>query len=254
MIDTHIHLDHNDFNGDLNAVLDRAIANDVDKFIIPGADPRGIKKAIKIAYENKNVFYAIGTHPYDIEYFNESEMRNLLKGDQKHVAIGECGLDYFRLPKDEKERLETIAKQKQIFKTHIAIANEKNLPLIAHIRDAAQDSLEILRNSKTGGALHCFTGDEILLSLADRNFYFGIGGAITFQNAKKLQETAAKIPLDRIILETDAPYLAPAPHRGKRNEAAFIPLIAAKIAEIKGVSQELIAEISTENARKLFKI
>ncbi|MDR1452097.1 MAG: TatD family hydrolase [Helicobacteraceae bacterium] len=253
IIDTHVHLDHADYNDDLNAVIARARASNVGAFIIPGADPRNLSRAKAIAYAYDNVFFAVGAHPHDIDRFDEAAMSPFLD-DPKCVAIGECGLDYFRLPKNPDEAAEIKDGQKTVFKRHIAIANERKLPLIVHVRDAASDSVEALLAAETGGILHCFTGDERLLGLMDRGFYFGIGGALTFANAEKLREAAAKIPIERVALETDAPYLAPAPHRGKRNESGFLPLVAAKLAEIKNAPIDAIIDATTRSAIECFAL
>ncbi|MDR2639732.1 MAG: TatD family hydrolase [Helicobacteraceae bacterium] len=251
IIDTHIHLDHRDYDGDLSAVIGRARAAGVGAFVIPGADPRDLGKAQAIAGANDDIFFAAGAHPYDIDFFDEAAMTPFM-GDPKCVAIGECGLDYFRLPKEANESEAIKAKQKRIFARHIAIANERKLPLIVHIRDAAIDALDALSASQTGGILHCFTGEERLLSLLDRGFLVGIGGALTFANAQKLREVVAQIPLERIALETDAPYLAPVPHRGKRNESGFLPLVAQTLARIKGATVEQIIAATTQNAIDCF--
>jgi TatD DNase family protein len=253
IIDTHVHLDHRNFDGDLRETIDRAAASGVGAFVIPGADPQDLNKARAIAYGRENIFFAVGAHPYDIDRFDEKSFAPFI-GDAKCVAIGECGLDYFRLPKEAAQAEANKRKQKAVFSRHIEIANERKLPLIVHIRDAAADALEALKKAKTIGVLHCFTGDETLLELADRGFYFGIGGALTFANAEKLRETTAKIPLDKIVLETDAPYLAPAPHRGKRNESSYLAFVAKKLAEIKNVSVERIVEETTQNAIALFSL
>ncbi|GHV04973.1 TatD family hydrolase [Campylobacterota bacterium] len=252
IIDTHSHHDHSSYHSDLDSIFDRAFAAGVQKFIIPAADPKDIAKAQAIALAQENVFYAVGTHPYHAEEHSDEAILPLID-NPKCVAIGECGLDYFRLPKDTAEAEAIIRLQKTVFKRQIEIANERSLPLIVHIRDASDDALEMLINlSKTGGVLHCFNADEQLLKLIDRGFYYGIGGVLTFANAQKLQEIVTRIPRDRILLETDAPYLTPMPHRGKRNEPAYTAIVAAKLAEILSIPIETICEITTQNAMRCF--
>lgn len=174
----------------------------------------------------------------------------------KCIAVGECGLDYYRLPDDEKEKKENIAKQKEVFIAQIEFAKKMKKPLIVHIRDASNDSKEILiqNNAKeVGGVLHCYNASEHLLPLAQHNFYFGIGGVLTFKNAKKLVDVLPKIPLDKIIVETDAPYLTPHPHRGKRNEPLYTQLVVEKIAQLLHYEIHEVQKITTTNAISLFK-
>lgn len=174
----------------------------------------------------------------------------------KCIAIGECGLDYFRLPEDEIQKAENIKKQKEVFIAQIEFAKKVKKPLIIHIREASNDSRQILidYNAKeVGGVLHCFNASEHLLLLAEHNFYFGIGGVLTFKNAKKLVEILPKIPKDKLLIETDAPYLTPHPHRGERNEPYYTVFVSSKIAEILEISDLEVQNLTTKNAKKLFK-
>ncbi|MDR1910927.1 MAG: TatD family hydrolase [Helicobacteraceae bacterium] len=253
IIDTHTHLDRGEYKADLEDTIERALAANVGAFVIPGADPRDLKRAQSIAQRYENIYFAVGAHPYDVDFFDETAMSAFLD-DPKCVAIGECGLDYFRLPKDPVETAAIKAKQKLVFERQIAIANERDLPLIVHIRDAASDAVCLLEAAKTIGVLHCFGGDPLLPSLAKRGFYFGIGGALTFANAQNLRDCVADLPLENIVLETDAPFLAPTPYRGKRNESAYLPLVAAKLAEVKSESIATVIEKTTRNAIKLFRL
>lgn len=175
----------------------------------------------------------------------------------KCVAVGECGLDYYRLPEDETEKEENIKLQKEIFIAQINLAKKYKKPLIIHIRDASNDSKEILlkqNGGEVGGVLHCFNADEQLLSLADHGFYFGIGGVLTFKNAKKLINVLSKIPQDKLLIETDAPYLTPEPFRGKRNEPSYTKYVAVKMGEVLDMEVEKIEELTTQNAKTLFGI
>ena len=174
----------------------------------------------------------------------------------KCIAIGECGLDYYRLPEDEEEKLANIKTQKEVFISQIEFAKKYKKPLIIHIREASNDSRQILidYNAKeVGGVLHCFNASEHLLPLAEHNFYFGIGGVLTFKNAKKLVEILPKIPKDKLLIETDAPYLTPHPHRGERNEPYYTIFVSSKMSELLNISDMEVQNLTTNNAKKLFK-
>ncbi|HIC44561.1 MAG TPA: TatD family deoxyribonuclease [Sulfurimonas sp.] len=254
IIDTHIHLDNEQYYDDLDEVLNRAREGGVKKFIIPGADPKDLQRAHSLSQRHEDIYFSVGMHPYDIENYSEALIRQYTQ-DEKCVAVGECGLDYFRLSEDEKEKEADIKLQKEVFRAHIRLANELNKPLIVHVRNASHDARVILEeeNSK-GGVLHCYNADDELLVLADLGFYFGIGGVLTFKNARKLVEVLPKIPIDRLLIETDGPYLTPHPHRGKRNEPFYTTLVAEKISEILDIDLEEIKTLTTKNANRLFKI
>ncbi len=187
--------------------------------------------------------------------YNEEMMEKYVT-HPKCIAIGECGLDYFRLPEDEEKKLANIKKQREVFIAQIEFAKKVKKPLIIHIRDASNDSRQILMDynaKEVGGVLHCFNASEHLLPLAEHNFYFGIGGVLTFKNAKKLVEILPKIPKDKLLIETDAPYLTPHPHRGERNEPFYTVFVSKKISELLEISDEEIQNLTTNNAKKLFK-
>ena len=187
--------------------------------------------------------------------YNE-EMMEKYVNHPKCIAIGECGLDYFRLPEDEDEKIANVEKQKEVFISQIEFAKKVKKPLIIHIREASDDSRQILidYNAKeVGGVLHCYNASEHLLPLAEHNFYFGIGGVLTFKNAKKLLEVLPKIPKDKLLIETDAPYLTPHPHRGERNEPYYTTFVAQKMSELLELSVDDIQNLTTNNAKKLFK-
>lgn len=247
IIDTHAHLDDNRYDDILDSVLLNASLEDVKYHIIPGADINTLDKACQIAQKYDNVYFAAGVHPYDIKDFNLEYLKSFIN-HKKCLAIGECGLDYFRKPSNEEKEL-----QKKVFRQQIELAIECNKPLIVHIRDANEDSLNILKEYKNAyGVLHCFNASPILLELSDR-FYYGIGGVLTFKNAKNLVEILPKISENRLLIETDSPYLTPHPHRGELNEPKYCSLVAIKIAEILNKSLEEIKEITTNNAKNLFK-
>ena len=253
IIDTHCHLDDNRYNDDIEEVLKRAKSQGVERFIIPGADPTTLKRAIELSEKFPEVYFSLGVHPYDATNYNR-EFLEPYAHHPKCVAIGECGLDYFRLPKSDNEIEAEKTLQKEVFIDQILLAKELDLPLIVHIRESSSDSLDLLLQyaGKRGGVLHCYNADESLLKLADKNFYYGIGGVLTFKNARKLINVYPKIPNDRLIIETDAPYLTPHPHRGKRNEPSYCQLVANKMAELSTAEQSDIETLTTKNAKTLF--
>jgi len=253
IIDTHCHLDDIRYENDLDEVLDRAKKEGVERFIIPGADPKSLKRAVKLSEKYSEIYFAVGVHPYDATNYDREYLVEFIS-HKKCVAVGECGLDYYRLPKEPNEIEAEKKLQKEVFIDQIELANEYDLPLIVHIRDSSVDCLKILQeySGEKGGVLHCYNADESLLKLSDR-FYYGIGGVLTFKNARKLINVYPKIPLDRLLIETDAPYLTPHPYRGKRNEPSYTKLIALKMAELSKLQEAIIEEITTQNAITLFK-
>ena len=255
IVDTHCHLDDHRYDNDIESVLQRAKAAGVKKFIIPGADPLSLPRALELAEKYEEIYFAVGVHPYDAGHYDRKVLEPYV-GHEKCVAIGECGLDYYRLP-DSTEEIEAEKKlQKEIFIDQILWAKELDKPLIVHIRDAGRDSLELLEKyvGERGGVLHCYNADEQLLRLAEKNFYFGIGGVLTFKNAKKLIRVYPKIPPEKLLIETDAPYLTPHPHRGERNEPLYTTLIAEKMSELSHIERGRIEALTTENAHNLFGI
>lgn len=255
IIDTHTHLDDKRYLKDLDDVIKRANEGGVRGFLIPGADINDLPRAKEIAYKYPNIYFAAGVHPYNIDEYDEKVLREFLK-DDRCIAVGECGLDYFRLPDDKMDKEKNKNRQKEIFAKQIQLAVELNKPLIVHIRDANEDSKRVLlENSadRVGGVLHCYNASRYLLDLSEKGFYFGIGGVLTFKNAKKLVEILPDIPRDKIIIETDSPYLTPHPHRGERNEPFYTTFVAKKIAEILNMSESEVEELTTNNAKRLFK-
>lgn len=252
IIDTHCHLDDEKFNEDLNEILASAKEEGIKNIVIPGADIKDLQKSAIIANNHENIYFAIGVHPDYINDYDEEYLLSFANND-KCIAVGECGLDYFRLPEDEIASY----KQNQIngFKKQIELSIKLNKALIIHSREANQDTYEILNSygDKIRGVIHCYNASPLLLELKE-NFYFGIGGVLTFKNAKALTSILPQIPLDRIVIETDAPYLTPHPHRGERNEPKYTNLVAEKIAQILNLSKEEVEEITTHNAKKLYGI
>jgi len=250
IIDTHTHLDNEKYYNDLDEVIKRAKENNVEKFIIPAANPKDIKRAVEISEKYDDIYFAVGVHPLDILQFDYHYLLDYIN-HPKCVAVGEIGLDY-HYTKDTKDY------QIELFQEQLDIAIEYNKPVIIHIREANKDSYEILERyiknyPNLKGVLHCFNADEQFLKFSD-NFYYGIGGVLTFKNARKLVEVFPKIPKNRVIIETDSPYLTPHPYRGERNEPSYTTIVRDKIAELWNVSKEEVEEITTKNARDLFNI
>ncbi len=253
LFDTHVHLNAEQFQDDLEEVIDRALAAGVNTMVVVGFDRPTIKKAIELAETYDFLYASVGWHPVDAIDMTEEDFRWIesLAGHPKVVALGEMGLDYYwdKSPKDI---------QKEVFRRQIQLARKVKLPIIIHNRDATADIIEILKEEKAeevGGVLHCFSGSpEIAQECIKMNFYISLGGPVTFKNAKQPKKVAEMIPLDRLLIETDCPYLTPHPNRGKRNEPSYVKLVAEQIAEIKGKTLEEVGAITTENAKKLFGI
>lgn len=253
LIDTHCHLDDERYSEDLDQVLKNAKKEGVEKFIIPGADPKTLERAVALSEQYKEVYFSVGVHPYDAASYSRSYLEGFVN-HHKCVAVGECGLDYFRLPETQEEIEHEKALQKKVFIDQILWAKELKKPLIVHVRESSEDALSLLDTyaGEEGGVLHCYNADESLLTLAKKNFYYGIGGVLTFKNARKLINVYPKIPEDRLLIETDAPYLTPHPHRGKRNEPSYTTFVAEKMSEISTHTKEEIETLSTHNAKRLF--
>lgn len=254
IIDTHIHLDDPRYVEDFEAMMQRAHEAGVEAFVIPGAHPGTLERAVEICEAHADVYFAVGVHPYDMETIDSVDFKQYL-AHPKCIAIGECGLDYFRLEGSDEAKAEEKQRQAEVFRRQIRLAKEYRKPLIVHIRDASHDAKMILLEedaAEVGGVLHCYNADDELLSLANQNFYFGIGGVVTFQNAKKLVNILPRIPQDKLLIETDGPYLTPHPHRGERNESAYTRFVADKMAQLLNIDVKEIESLTTINAKKLF--
>ncbi|NQU95989.1 MAG: TatD family hydrolase [Candidatus Omnitrophica bacterium] len=253
IIDTHCHLDFDQFHADRDSVIERAEKAGVKYFINVGSSLEGSRKSVELASRHDSVFASVGIHPHEADHITEdtfTEIEGLLR-DKKIVAIGEIGLDYFK-------KRSAPDKQKTLFTRFIEISKKRNLPLIIHNRDAARDTLDILKKNGThpvSGVMHCFSGDEKFLGeVLEMGLHVSFTCNLTFKNAKRLREVAKGVPLDRLLLETDAPFLAPQAYRGKRNEPAYIIELRDVLSEILNVSKEEIEKVTTDNAKKLFKI
>jgi TatD DNase family protein len=254
LIDTHTHLDDARYNDDRDAVITRAREVGIDAFLTIGCDLATSQSAIALAKQYPFVYASIGVHPHEVRHIQDDwydEFRRLAK-NAKVVAYGEIGLDYHynhSSPKEQRER----------FREQIQIARELRLPVIIHTREAQEDTIGILkeeRASEVGGVFHCFSGDGWLAKEAlDMGFYLSFSGILTFQNAVTLREIAKNTPLDRVLIETDCPYLTPVPYRGKRNEPAYVSQVAKQLAVLHPeLSLDDVQRTTTVNAKRLFKI
>ncbi|MDD3014274.1 MAG: TatD family hydrolase [Candidatus Gastranaerophilales bacterium] len=251
LIDTHAHLDFEDYQGNFDNLLDEAKSAGVEKIIIPGVTIKDLNRIITLIDKYENLFGAVALHPSEAKDWNDDSY-NILKEYASHpkvVAIGETGLDYYW----DKTFTDT---QKFVFKEHTRLAKELDLPLIIHDRDAHADILEILKEEGVNkGVMHCFSGSaEFAAECIKLGMHIALGGPVTFKNAKKPKEVAKSVPLDKLVLETDSPFLAPQPFRGKQNDPSKIKLVAEEIASIKKISLEEVANITSKNAEILFAI
>lgn len=253
LIDTHTHLYLEEFEPDRQQVVNNAIEAGVHTMLLPNIDSTSITSMLSLAEEfPQNCLPMIGLHPTSVkaDYMNELSIVEKWVNERKFWGIGECGIDLYW---DKTYMVE----QEFVFRHHIDLARTYDLPLIVHIRDSFNEVISVLKDvnkSDLRGIFHCFSGSvEQAREAIKYNFSLGLGGVITFKN-NKMQETLKHIALDHLVFETDAPFLAPVPYRGKRNEPAYIPLIARMVSDIKGIDVEKVAEITTENAKKLFKL
>lgn len=253
LFDTHVHLNAEQFDEDVEEVMERAKETGVEYMVVVGFDRPTINRALELVEKYDFLYASVGWHPVDAIDMEEEDLQWIeeLASHPKVVAIGEMGLDYHwdKSPRDV---------QQDVFRKQIQLAKRVKLPIIIHNREATQDIVDILREEsaqEVGGIMHCFSGrSEVAQQCIDMNFYISLGGPVTFKNAKKPKEVAKEIPLDNMLVETDCPFLAPHPYRGKRNEPAYVRLVAQQIAEIKEITVEEVEEITTENAKRLFGI
>lgn len=253
LFDTHMHVNAEQFADDRDEVIKRAFDTGVKYMVIVGFDRETIPLAIEIAEQYETIYAAVGWHPVDAIDMTDEELAWIeeLSAHPKVVAIGETGLDY-HWDKSPKEI------QKEVFRKQIRLAKKVNLPIIIHNREATEDIIEVLQEEdakQVGGIMHCYNDSaKYVQACLDMNFYISFGGTVTFKNAPLPKEAAVQVPFDRLLVETDAPYLAPHPNRGKRNEPAYVKLVAEKIAELREMPFDEISKITTENALNLFKI
>ncbi len=255
LIDSHAHIQGKEYPGEAAALIARARAAGVETIIAVGGagDMTSNTEAVALAGMFPNVYATVGMHPHDAKDVGEQELNFLrrLTEDPKVVAVGESGLDYYY----NHSAQET---QRRVFGQFIRLARETELPMVVHERDAAADAAQLLRDEGEGaieGVIHCFTGDYVAARrYLDLGLYLSFTGIITFKNAEGLRDVARKIPLEKMLVETDSPYLTPVPHRGKRNEPAYVRFVAETIARIKNTALEEVARVTTANVRALFRL
>ncbi|MDY3751771.1 MAG: TatD family hydrolase [Christensenella minuta] len=249
LFDTHVHLLDERFDDDREAVLAQLTGHGVGNVVEASSDLENSIHAAALAREHHTVHAAVGLHPHSASEWDgrtEDELRTLLQ-EPKVVAAGEIGLDYHY---DFSPR----EKQKEVFEKQIRLALDVDVPIVVHSREATADTMEILRKYPgVRGEMHCFSGSvETAKELVKMGFYIAFGGALTFKNARKTVEAAQAVPLDRLLVETDCPYMTPVPFRGKRNEPAYVRYVAEKLAEVRGIPTEEIIRITEENAKRFF--
>lgn len=254
LFDSHAHLNDERFDEDREELINSLKAKGVDLVVNPGACIETSKSSVDLANKYDFIYAAVGVHPHDVGEMTEEDIETLRKlalENEKVKAIGEIGLDYYY---DNSPR----EIQKKWFKRQIELANELKLPIIIHDRDAHGDTFEIIKNTKSpeiGCVLHCYSGNvELAKEYVKMGCYISIPGTVTFKNNKKTREVAKEIPLEYLLIETDSPYMAPEPHRGKRNDPSLVQFVADKIAQEKGISYEQVCKATKENAKRFFNI
>ncbi len=252
IFESHAHYDDEQFAEDREKVMKKIVDRGVETVVNVAANLKGCEDSLALAREYPFVYAALGVHPDEVGELNGANFKWLEErlSEEKVVAVGEIGLDYY-WNKEEKEI------QKEWFIKQLELARRHQMPVIIHSRDAANDTLEIMKEQGMGlkGVIHCFSySKEIALEYVEMGFYIGIGGVSTFKNAKKLKEVIEAIPLESILLETDAPYLAPVPKRGKRNHSGYLKYVAEEIANLKGISYQEVLDKTKENGKELFNI
>jgi TatD DNase family protein len=253
IIDSHSHLEMPDFRKDLEEVIQRAEASDVGTIFTVGTESKDWRKALEIAHSHPSIYAILGVHPHHAKEINHETYSTLTRlcRDEKVKAYGEIGLDFFR-------NLSPQDVQLKRFREQVGLARDLGLPIVVHDREAHQETLEVLKSEKAeecGGIIHCFSGDyEMAKACIDMGFYISVPGSITFKNAESLREIVKKIPLESLLIETDAPFLTPEPFRAKRNEPSYVRYTAQKVAEIKKVSFDKVAEVTTENALRVYRL
>lgn len=254
LIDTHVHLNADQYEGEIDDVITRAKEDGVEKFVVIGFDRKTIQRTMDLIEEYDEVYGVIGWHPVDAVDCTDEDLEWIesLADNEKIVAIGEMGLDYHwdKSPKDVQE---------EVFIKQIELAKRVNLPIVIHNREAEEDAIRILEENDAkavGGIMHSFHNgtDEQIDRVLDMGFYVSLAGVITFKNAKRPKEVAQYVPLNRLVVETDAPYLTPHPYRGKRNEPKLVRLVAEELAELRGISIEEVEKATTENAKRIYNI
>ena len=251
IFDTHAHYDDEAFDSDREELLGKLPEAGIGRVVNIAASPESIDECLDLAHRFPHVYCALGIHPEHCADMNEEllEEIRLKLGDEKAVAVGEIGLDYY-WPEPDREI------QKHWFARQLQLAAEVDMPVVIHSREAAADTMRIMKENhaeRTGGVVHCYSySAELAREFVKMGFYIGIGGVVTFKNAKKMVKVAEEIPLESLLLETDCPYLAPMPYRGKRNSSLYLPYVVTKIAQIKGIPEEEVVRVTELNAEKMY--
>lgn len=253
IFETHAHYDDEKFDGDREELIAKLPKAGISHVINVGASIESTKTTLELVKKHDFMYAAVGVHPSDVDGLNEETFAWLIEQTRldKTVAVGEIGLDYYWDKEPEVQKNQRIWFQKQM-----ELAREADLPVIIHSRDAAEDTMRIMKEihaEEIPGVIHCYSySPEMAKEFVKMGYYIGVGGVVTFKNAKKLVQTVQEIPIERILLETDCPYMAPEPHRGTRNSSLNLPYVAAKIAQLKGISAEEVCSITEQNAYHLF--
>lgn len=253
LIDTHAHMDMVDFEKDKDEVIQRALNNNVVNIVNIGIDRESSSKGIQLSEKYSVIYCTVGIHPHNADSSTPKELNELavLASSSKVVGWGEIGLDFFK-------RYSSPQKQMELFEEQLKIAGELNLPIIIHSRNAHRETYEMLKKYSSSikkGVIHCFSGDvELAMEYIKMGFYISIPGTVTYRNATKIQEVVREIPIEYLLIETDAPFLSPEPKRGKRNEPSFITYTAKKIAELRNQETSVIEDKTTQNAKELYSI
>ena len=253
IFETHAHYDDERFDEDRDILIEKLFQKNICNIINVGASIESTKTTIALAKKYENMYAAAGVHPSDIAGLNEETLAWLKEQtkDPKVIAVGEIGLDYYC---DKEEEVQKA--QRYWFAQQMGLARESQLPVIIHSRDAAEDTMRVMKEvhaEEIPGVIHCYSySPEMAKEFIKMGYYIGVGGVVTFKNAKKLKETVMQIPLERILLETDSPYMAPEPHRGSRNDSGNLVYVAEKIAELRGITAKEVENDTLANARKLF--
>lgn len=250
LFDSHAHYDDRRYDDDRELVIKKIKDNAVGGVTNVGSDMKSSQRSIRLAEKYDFIYASVGVHPHEVKSMTDSDLALLGKwaSHPKVVAIGEIGLDYYydNSPRDT---------QKYWFKKQLSLAESLNVPVIIHTRDAIEDTLKILKGSKARGIVHCFSESaQIAKQITDIGYYVAFGGTLTYKNARHAVEAAAAVPLDRILIETDCPYLAPEGHRGERNDSSLMSIVCRRLAEIKGISYDEAAIATYNNARKVYRI
>lgn len=256
IIDTHVHLDVSKFTKDIEKVLERARNNGVERFIIPAIESDNMEGILKLVEANDDIYFSVGNHPNRLDNFDMEQIEKYVS-HEKCVAIGECGLDYYRVSQNNNINViqKEIARQKKTFEKQLQLAVKYKKPVILHSRDTDEDMVDMVSKygkDLVGGVVHCYVGSIKLLELEKFNFYYGIGGVLTYKSATDLRNNVKRVPFHKLLIETDAPYLTPVPNRGKRNEPSYTPFVVKELSKILQMNKDIVENKCYQNTLRLF--